>query len=118
MRTLRRIAAAVAVPVAAGAAVALLPATAQASAAGGTLTLCSRGSYASQIEFPNRGHWISDLVQPGQCRNVANIGNSGVEQVNVDSAGGGYIASFQWDISRTLTINTIDTSSGRSFYLS
>ena len=119
MFTLRRIAAAIAVPVAAGAAVALLPTTAQASAAAkGTITLCSRGSYASHFVFPGRGGWVTDLAPSGQCRSYSISVTSGVEQVNVNGAGGIYIASFQWDTSRTLTVNTIDTASGKSFYIS
>lgn len=117
MRTLRRIATAVALPVAASAAVALLPATAQATEQSAVVTLCSRGSFHSVLEFPQRSGIRTVMIDPGNCWNFYNLGRSGVEQVNV-LGGGEYIASFQWDSNRNVTAPTIDTASGKSFHLS
>lgn len=117
MRTLRRIAKSVALPVAAGAAIASLPATAQAAEQSVVVTVCSRGSFYSLLEFPQRGGLQTVMVGAGSCLHWTNLGGSGVEQVNVHG-GGEYIASFQWDSNRSVTVNTVDTASGKSFYLS
>jgi hypothetical protein len=117
MRTLRRFATAVALPVAASAAVALAPTTAQAADGAGTITVCSKGSFSTFLDFPRRGEWVTvPSVPAGLCTHFK-LGGSGVEQVNVNGADQ-YIASFQWDTGRHVTVNTVGTASGMSFYLS
>ncbi|MEV6234260.1 hypothetical protein AB0L88_40990 [Saccharopolyspora shandongensis] len=59
--------------------------TAPASAAGaGSLTVCSKGDYASYVQFPSRGGMATTIVNAGECRDFNNLGSSNnVEQINV-----------------------------------
>jgi hypothetical protein len=115
MPTLRRLAATAAPPVAAGAALVMAPATAQAAPQASTaITLCSKGDFSSHLEVPALGQ-STNLVQPGWC-GVFEMAGHGVYQVNV-LGGDQYIASFQWDSSRNVTVSTINAGGGKSFYL-
>jgi hypothetical protein len=117
MRTPRRIATAVALTAATGAALALVPATAQAADGAGTITVCSKGSFSTYLDFPGPGQWVTTPSVPAGLCTHFNLGGSGVEQVNVNG-GDVYIASFQWDTGRHVTVNTVDAGGGKSFYLS
>lgn len=117
MRNLRRFAAAVALPVAAGAAMTLAPTTAQAADGAGTITVCAKGGFSTYLDFPQRGEWVTTPSVPAGFCTQFDLGGSGVEQVDVNG-GDQYIASFQWDTSRHVTVNSVGTASGMSFYLS
>ncbi|MEV5542363.1 hypothetical protein AB0L13_36635 [Saccharopolyspora shandongensis] len=62
----------------------MLAATTPASAATGQLTVCSRGDYASYVEFPARGGMTTKIVHRGQCQKFTGFGSStAVESINV-----------------------------------
>ncbi|MGI5499197.1 hypothetical protein [Lentzea sp. CA-135723] len=76
----------------AGAAVALasvvavgggLVAAAPASAAAGVLQICSKGTYSTDVEFPERGGARSVIVPSGRCINLPLGTSTRVEKIHV-----------------------------------
>ncbi|MFE1852186.1 hypothetical protein [Streptomyces sp. NPDC059489] len=114
----RRWIAGLALPIVAGAAVTLLPATAQAAPqAGGTVTLCDNGSFSVYLQWNDL--YATPLVSPGHC--ITRWPEAGVKEVNVLANAGTstwYIGSFILDSSRNVTVTAIDTASGASYYVS
>lgn len=49
----------------------------------GTLSVCSDGSYATQVEFPGRGGFSTFVVPSGQCKNTSGLSNNGIEPITV-----------------------------------
>ncbi|MFD0919407.1 hypothetical protein [Saccharopolyspora rosea] len=117
MRKLRspRTTGALAAIAAAGAAVTMLAGTAQA-ATPGTFTLCSKGSYGSFAEFPERGGLATAVVPSGQCHSFK-FGGDKAEPVQIRVAaepqGGQVIGGTVYDGRAGLNIATVD---GPSFY--
>jgi hypothetical protein len=115
MNSRRRISA-LALPLVAGAAITLMPTTAQAAPQAASVTLCSDGSFASVLQWPSRGGLETTVVNPGDCNTWADL-TSGVEQVKVLTSTQDYIGTFQLDGSRNVTVTTVDTANGPSFYV-
>ncbi|MFR9732018.1 hypothetical protein ACL03H_22565 [Saccharopolyspora sp. MS10] len=75
---------------AASAAVLAMPLTATAASAAttaavspGTLSLCSDGSYSTQVEFPDRGGFSTFVVPAGQCHDTTGLSSAGIEPITV-----------------------------------
>jgi hypothetical protein len=101
---------------AASAATLLLAFPAQAAPAAGKVALCSKGSFGSGLTWPKYGA-TSLVVQPGSCATFTDPGGPSVQQVNVLTGKNAYIGSFQLDGSRGVTVTTVSTASGPSFYI-
>ncbi|MEV6536157.1 hypothetical protein AB0M86_42425 [Streptomyces sp. NPDC051639] len=106
-----------ALPLVAGAAVTLVPATAQAAPQAGTVTLCANGSFSFELEWTTDG-LETGLVSPGHCSTFNSPG--GVREVNVIASAGPalwYVGSFQLDGGRNVKVTAVDTASGASYYV-
>lgn len=115
-KNVKRVGSAVAVGAVTSIAVLGAAAPASAATAPGELTVCSKGSYATSVVFPDRGDMSTVVVPSGDCLTIDGfrpVPGKDAESINVfghQSPSKFWIASGHYAANRGGTVTTFGTS--------